>query len=377
LLCNFAAKVAEIITFFGILRLKLDIRCHFYTVESITEIYGLLGQKRRVVITMHQKPDADALGSSLGLYHFLVKLGHEVTVVSPTNWPRFLNWMPDCSRVVDFEGMNEKGMKALQEAEWVFCLDFNVLSRTKRMAPVLENLACTKILIDHHEEPQAAQFAYGISNPLKSSTAEMVYDFIVHSGHGDKIDEKIGECLYAGVMTDTGSFRFPNTTASVHRMIADLKDRGLKHSIVHEHIYDNFLENRFRFMGHALLNRMEIYYEYNAALISISKADLLKFEIQTGDTEGLVNFPLSIQGIRMAGLVIDRDEERKWSFRSKGGVDVNTFARTYFNGGGHFNAAGGRTTDSLAQTAAAFRKALAENAQTLQTEYAISQSSNK
>ena len=318
---------------------------------------------------MHQKPDADALGSSLGLYHFLAALGHDVTVVSPTNWPRFLNWMPDCAKVVDFEGMNEKGMKALQEAEWVFCLDFNVLSRTKRMAPVLEALTCTKILIDHHEEPQADQFTYGISNPGKSSTAEMVYDFIVHSGHGDKIDEQIGECLYAGVMTDTGSFRFPNTSASVHRMIADLKDRGLKHSIVHEHIYDNFLENRFRFMGHILLNRMEIYYEYNAALISIPKADLLKFEIQTGDTEGLVNFPLSIQGIRMAGLVIDRDEERKWSFRSKGDVDVNTFARTYFNGGGHFNAAGGRTTDSLVQTAAAFRKALAENAQTLQTEY--------
>ena len=363
-------KSIEKITFFGILQLKLDIRSHFYTVKSITEIYGLLGQKRKVVITMHQKPDADALGSSLGLYHFLVALGHDVTVVSPTNWPRFLNWMPDSGRVVDFEGMNDKGMKALQEAEWIFCLDFNVLSRTKRMGPVVEGLSCVKILIDHHEEPQEAQFTYGICNPAKSSTSEMVYDFIVHSGHGDTINEKIGECLYAGVIADTGSFRFPSTSASVHRMIADLKDRGLKHSIVHENLYDNFLENRLRFLGYVLLNRMEVYYEYNAALITIPKADLLKFEIQTGDTEGIVNFPLSIQGIRMAGLVIDRDEERKWSFRSKGDVDVNTFARTYFNGGGHFNAAGGRSTDSLAQTAAAFKRALAENAHTLQTEYA-------
>jgi bifunctional oligoribonuclease and PAP phosphatase NrnA len=324
-----------------------------------------------MVVTMHQKPDADALGSSLGLYHFLVQMGHDVTVISPTNWPRFLNWMPDAGKVLDFEGMMDKAVKVLHEAEWVFCLDFNTLSRTKRMAPVIEGLSCVKVLIDHHEAPQEEQFTYGISEPFKSSTSEMVYDLIVHSGHGDKINEAIAECLYAGVMTDTGSFRFPITSAAVHRMIADLKDRGLRHAKVHEHIYDNFLENKLRFTGHVLLNRMEILYEYNAALISIPKADLLRFEIQTGDTEGLVNFPLSIQGIRMAGLVIDRDEERKWSFRSKGDFDTNTFARRYFNGGGHFNASGGRSVDNLAQTVAVFKRALQENVNALQTEYPI------
>ncbi len=341
--------------------------------KPISDIYGELDKKgRKVVITMHQKPDADALGSSLGLCHFLVRLGHEVTVISPTNWARFLNALPGSARVVDFEGMHDRAMAALQDAEWIFCLDFNILSRTKRMAPVIEGLSCVKVLIDHHEEPQEAQFTYGISDPSKSSTSEMVYDFILHSGHGDLIDTTIGECLYAGVMADTGSFRFPVTTAAVHRMVADLKDRGLKHWMVHEYIYDNFLENRLRFMGHVLLNRMEVFYEYNAALISIPKSDLLRFEIQTGDTEGLVNFPLSIQGIRLAGLVIDRDEERKWSFRSKGDFDTNTFARKYFNGGGHFNASGGRSADSLAQTAALFKKALQENIEALQTEYPIS-----
>ncbi|TDX01690.1 phosphoesterase RecJ-like protein [Dinghuibacter silviterrae] len=358
---------------FGILRLKLDIRCRFYRVKPISEIYGELDkQRRKVVITMHQKPDADALGSALGLYHFLVRLGHEVTVISPTNWARFLSWMPGADRVLDFEGMQDKAMAVLQEAEWIFCLDFNILSRTKRMGPVIEGLACTKMLIDHHEEPQEAQFQYGISLPSKSSTCEMVYDFIIHSGHGDLINETIAECLYAGVMADTGSFRFPVTTAAVHRMVADLKDRGLKHWLVHEYVYDNFLENRLRFMGHVLLNRMEVFYEYNAALITIPKSDLLRFEIQTGDTEGLVNYPLSIQGIRLAGLVIDRDEERKWSFRSKGDFDTNTFARRYFSGGGHFNASGGRSTDSLAQTAALFKKALQENIEALQTEYPLS-----
>jgi phosphoesterase RecJ-like protein len=342
-------------------------------VKSITEVYGLLDQgKRRIVITMHQKPDADALGSSLGLYHFLIQLGHEVTVISPTNWPRFLNWMPDSAKVLDFEGMNDKALKVLQETEWIFCLDFNVMSRTKRMGPVLEEHPGTKILIDHHEGPTERQFTYGICEPSKSSTAEMVYDFIVHSGHGDLINNQVAESLYAGVMTDTGSFRFPATSASVHRMIADFKDRGLNHTRIHENVYDNFLENRLRFMGYVLLNRMEVYYEYNAALISISKSDLLKFEIQTGDTEGLVNYPLSIQGIRMAALVIDRDEERKWSFRSKGNFDTNSFARKYFNGGGHFNASGGRTYESLAQTVATFKSALQENVEALQNEYPIS-----
>lgn len=321
---------------------------------------------------MHQKPDADALGSSLGLYHFLVRLGHEVTVVSPTNWPRFLNWMPESDKVLDFEAMTERAMEALRDAAWLFCLDFNVLARTKRMAPILESLSCIKVLIDHHEEPQEAQFTFGVSDPAKSSTAEMVYDFIVRSGHGKLIDEPMAECLYAGVMADTGSFRFPATSAAVHRMVADLKDRGLKHARVHELIYDHFLENRLRFIGHILANRMEIFYEYNAALISISKADLLRYEIQTGDTEGLVNYPLSIQGIRLAGLVIDRDEERKWSFRSKGDFDTNVFARKYFSGGGHVNASGGRSSESLVQTVATFKKALQENAAALQAEYPMS-----
>jgi phosphoesterase RecJ-like protein len=162
-------------------------------------------------------------------------------------------------------------------------------------------------------------------------------------------------------MTDTGSFRFPSTTAGVHRMVADLKERGLDHSIIHEHLYDNFLEERYRFIGHVLSHRMEIIYPYNAALIAIPQSDLIKFNITTGDTEGLVNYPLSIRGIRLAAIIIDRGEERKSSFRSKGKFDVNAFARKYFNGGGHFNAAGGQSRESLEQVVHMFRKALEEN----------------
>jgi phosphoesterase RecJ-like protein len=333
--------------------------------KPVSEIFPLLTEPKKIVITFHQKPDADAMGSGLGLYNFLVRFGHQVTVISPTNWAGFLSWMPGAKKVLDFEIQKQKALNALNEAEWLFCLDFNVLSRTKNMEPVIEKLTCAKILIDHHQQPQTEAFDYGISDTAKSSTAEMVFDFIVNSGHTEKINIDVSECLYAGVMTDTGSFRFNSTSADVHRMIAKLKESGLNHSQVHENLFDNFLEGRFRFFGNTLLNRMEIFYEYNTALIAIPQKDLIKFNVKTGDTEGLVNFPLSIKGIKLAAVIIDRGDERKSSFRSKGGFDVNTFARKYFNGGGHFNAAGGRNTESLDEVIAKFKKAIKENKEQL------------
>jgi phosphoesterase RecJ-like protein len=315
---------------------------------------------------MHQKPDADAMGSSLGLFHFLKQLGHDPVVISPTNWAEWLKWMPGCGGVIDYEYSTDKAIAVLDQAQWVFCLDFNTLARTRHMASRLRKLPVTKILIDHHQQPEAEYFEYGVSDTDKSSTCEMVYDFIVGSGHGRLIDIDIAACLYAGVMSDTGSFRFPGASAAVHRMVAALKDTGLNHTQIHENLFDNFLENRLRFTGFALQNRMEIFYEYNAALIAIPWKDLVRYEIKTGDTEGLVNYPLSIQGIRMAALIIDRDEEVKCSFRSKGDFDVNVFARKYFEGGGHVNAAGGRSSETLELTVQRFVHALKENSSQLQ-----------
>lgn len=329
--------------------------------RPIHEFFPQLKQPQKVVITTHQKPDPDAMGSSLGLYHFLTALGHEVTVISPTNWATWLNWMEASDKVIDFEANRDRSAAIVNEATLLFCLDFNIISRTKYLAPLLEAFGGTRVLIDHHQQPDVDSFHFGVSDTNKSSTCEMVYDLIVDSGHKDLLNNTIAECLYAGVMADTGSFRFSSTKASVHRMVAELKDKGLEHTKVHEAVYDNFLENRLRFIGHVLLHRMEIFYEYNAALIVIPKRDLLKYQIRTGDTEGLVNYPLSIQGIKMAALVIDRDEERKWSFRSKGNFDVNTFARQHFQGGGHFNAAGGRSSESLEKTADDFIKAMKES----------------
>lgn len=334
--------------------------------QPVHLIYNQLSEKKNIAITMHQKPDADAMGSTLALFHFLKQFGHTVTVISPTNWARWVDWMQGANEVLDYELNKAEADSILDKADWLFCLDFNHFSRTKTMAPKLFSLKIPKILIDHHEEPDEEAFAYGNSNPGKSSTCEMIYDFIIQSNHRDKINTVIAECLYAGVVADTGSFRFSSTHASVHLMVAALKETGFEHTKVHEALYDNFLENRLRFLGHILSNRLELFYELNTALIYISKIELLKYGIKTGDTEGLVNYPLSIQGIKLVGCVIDRDEERKWSFRSKGNFDCNTFARKYFNGGGHFNASGGHDSASLQETVQKFKKAIKENSSLLQ-----------
>lgn len=337
--------------------------------RQISEIFEVLGHSTNIVITMHQKPDADAMGSSLGLKLVLDKLGNKVTVISPTNWPGFLNWMPNCSQVIDFESKREFCSNLIAEADLIFCLDFNSLSRIKGMEEPVRQAKAKRILIDHHQEPELASFECGVSDNSKGSTAEMVYDFIVESGNQSLIDRDVASCLYAGVMTDTGSFRFPSTTASAHNMVANLMSTGFSHFLVHEKLFDTFLENRLRFFGHVLLNRMDVDYEMNTVLIAIPKADLLKFDIKTGDTEGLVNYPLSMLGIKMAAIVIDRDEERKWSFRSKGEIDMNKFARTFFNGGGHKNAAGGRSTLSLEESVAYFKKVLPDLAGELSSGY--------
>jgi len=328
--------------------------------QAIEQFYPKLNQSFKAVITAHQKPDGDAMGSMLGLYHFLNQLGHEVKVISPTNWAAFLDWMPGVTQVIDFESNKKEASQMIESADYIFCLDFNILHRTKHLEPIIRASKALKILIDHHQQPDTLSFAYGISDVKMSSTCEMIYDFIVQSGHSQLINLDIAACLYTGLMTDTGSFRFPSTTASVHKIVAHLKELGLQHAKIHENIYDNSTEGRLKFMGNAFLNRMMVLPEYKTAIMAIPTSDIYKFELKTGDTEGLVNYLLSIEGIKFAAIVIDREEERKWSFRSKGNFDVNIFARTHFEGGGHANAAGGRSSKSVDETVNDF-KTIIEN----------------
>jgi phosphoesterase RecJ-like protein len=318
--------------------------------KNIREVLPLLQEPKKIFITTHHKPDGDALGSTLGLYHYLIQQGHHPTVVSPSEVPDFLMWLPGIDTVLNFESEPKQALKVLAEADLVFCLDFNSLSRIKLMEEPLAKATQPKILIDHHLRPDEEAFAMGMSEPEKSSTCEMVYDFIRIAGGEKYINNEVSQCLYTGLMTDTGSFRFPITTAAVHEMIADLKHRGLDHTIIHQHIYDSWSAERMRFLGYVLYEKMQIFPEQNIGIIALSLEDQNKFKIATGDTEGMVNYPLSIENVTVSVLLTEKKDEVRMSFRSKGDIDVSTFATTNFNGGGHFNAAGGRSKDSLENT---------------------------
>jgi bifunctional oligoribonuclease and PAP phosphatase NrnA len=327
--------------------------------KEIVECFDLLQSPQKIFITTHHKPDGDAIGSMMALTHYFIKKGHQVFPVSPSEVPDFLGWIPGIELAMNYEAESKTVEKALSNSSIIFCLDFNDLSRVKSMESLLTSATQPKILIDHHMFPKPS-FDFGVSDARKSSTCEMVYDFINLAGDNELIDSTIGACIYTGTMTDTGSFRFPICTAEVHTMIADLMQKGLKHSPIHDEIYDAWSERRMRFLGYILSEKMEIFPEYHAGLIVISHQDLDAYNIQTGDTEGLVNYPLSIAGIRFSTLIIERKDGIKMSFRSKADFDVNAFARENFSGGGHFNASGGQSSQSFTETILRFKKILSE-----------------
>lgn len=318
--------------------------------KPIADIFPVLGTPQKIVITTHYKPDADAIGSSLGLYHYLTLLGHQVQVIAPSEVPDFIQWMPGCDTVINYEANTKVANDTIDNCNYIFCLDFNSPNRVRTLEPKLREAQQEKILIDHHLEPALDFFSYGESDSDKSSTCEMIYDFIVQHNGQDRINKEMMQCLYAGCMTDTGSFRFPATTASVHEMIAYFKHKGLNHSTIHNAIYDSYSVNRLKLMGH-VLNNIDMNEEEQYAIMSLSLSDAQKFDVKSGDTEGFVNIALSVKNMQVAIFLTERQKkEVRISFRSKGDIDVSEFARKYFGGGGHKNAAGGISFDGLEAT---------------------------
>ncbi len=322
------------------------------------EIKRILTKPKKIVITTHYKPDGDALGSSLGLYHWLKEKGHDVTVIVPSDYPQFLDWLPGKEEVLVYNQELEKSQQLIQDAEVIFCLDFNSLSRIHAMEDIVRSSSAYKYMIDHHPEGFEDDRLW---DPHAAAAAQLVFRFLnTLLDAGAEITADIATCLYTGIMTDTGSFRFRSTTAEVHHIIARLIECGAKNYEIHEHIYNSSSESRLKFLGFVLLNRLEVIPEYNTALMYLSKEDLAQFNIVTGDTEGLVNYALSIKGIRLAALIIDRTELRKLSLRSIGEIPCNEICKQYFNGGGHLNASGGSSSDDLATVIRTFKSILPE-----------------
>jgi bifunctional oligoribonuclease and PAP phosphatase NrnA len=344
----------NISTFVVYIKPFINIEVVCLPMQSPEELKELLSSPKKIVITTHHKPDADALGSSLALWGYLRKKGHQAKVITPTDYPSFLNWINGNDEVIIFNNGNEElSKKLVEEADVVFCLDFNALSRINELGEIIRVAKAKKVLIDHHLEPESfADFSF--SDTSAAATAVLIYKLIIGMGDRLFLDTCIGEGIYAGIMTDTGAFRHSNTNKEVHLIIAELLDLAVDTSKIHRLIYDNNSEIRLKFLGHALLNKLVVVHEYHTAYIAISAEELKRFDSQTGDTEGLVNYALSLEGIVVAAVIIERSDSVKLSFRSKGDFSVNEYARKHFEGGGHRNAAGGKSDESLEKTVEKF-----------------------
>ena len=331
-----------------------------FTPQEISEIQNLLNPHNNIVIVTHYNPDGDAIGSSLGLKHFLNQKGIEVEVVVPNDFPKFLKWMPEAKKITIADYKRKKARQLFDEADVLFILDFNAAERSGNLVkPWIEYSKAKKILIDHHQQPEGFDYVY--SDTSIPATAQMVYHFIEALEEENLVNLEAANCLYTGIMTDTGGFRFRSTSATTHRIAAKLIEKGVDPSEVTSNTWDTNTVARLYLLS-LVLNRIEMTKNDEVAILYLTRDELTKYGFQKGDTEGFVNYGLSIAGTKMSAFFIEDlyEDFIKISFRSKNNVDVNQLARKYFNGGGHINAAGGKYFKSMEETIEDFKEIIAE-----------------
>lgn len=320
------------------------------TNEDILRLKEHLATPKKVVIVPHKGPDGDAMGSTLALKLMLERCEHSVQLIAPNDYPDFLKWMPSQEEVLIYENAQAKADQYISDAELIFTLDFNDLSRTGDMQEILQTAEAFYVMIDHHQQPaDYADITY--SDVTMSSTCQMVYHFFEKLGFLEKITPQIATCIYTGIMTDTGSFRFRSTTSLTHRVIAELIDRGADNTAIHENVQDTNSYSRLQLLGVAL-NNLKVVEGLRTAYITLTQEELDAHNFKKGDTEGFVNYGLSLTGIVFAAIFIENKAEGiiKISLRSKGTFSVNEFSRAHFNGGGHTNAAGGKSDLPMKET---------------------------
>ena len=327
--------------------------------ENLNQLKELLKMPRDILIVSHRNPDGDAIGSSLALYHYLKQGGHALKVIVPSEYPDAFAWMPEVDKIIIFDNDPEESEKYVQNAELVFCLDFNSLDRIDRLGELIEqNKHCKIAMIDHHLYPDPFS-DFTLSDITASSTCELIFDFIEMLGDKSALNKTIGDCIFTGVLTDTGSFKY-STSPKLFRIVAELLELGVDDYSLQDLIFNTKKEKELRLLGYCLYHRMEVLPEYNAALITLTKEDYASFDIQRGDTEGVVNFLLTMKGISIAAFITEQPKIVKISLRSKGDISVQQMATKYFKGGGHKNAAGGFAYNTLNTTIKRFKEALAE-----------------
>ena len=323
---------------------------------QIQEIKQLLAVPKYISILSHRNPDGDAIGSSLGLYHYLNQLGHTVRVVLPSDYPLAFEWMPEVEDITIFDSYQDRCREIIEKSDLIFCLDFNSLDRIDKLGEAVHFKKCKKVLIDHHLDPE--NFAdYVISDTAASSTCELVYEFISDLGDKNLINATVASCLYTGMMTDTGSFKYA-TNSRLFRQCAEMKSLGLDDYTIQDNIFNSLTEKQLRLMGHALANRMEILPEFKTGIIYLTKQDYADFDIQRGDTEGIVNQLMMMRKIKIACFITEQPTIVKISMRSKGDFSVQEICQKHFNGGGHRNASGGYMHNTLVVAIKKLKEAL-------------------
>ncbi len=325
--------------------------------SPISYLKQLLDEKTDVLITTHYNPDGDAIGSSLALYHFLSTQGVKAKVLIPNELPSFLQWLPGIEQAVIYSANPDHGKAIIASADLIFCMDYNSLNRVKLFTDELRASNATRIIIDHHIQPEN-EFDLIFSVTAVSSTAELLYQIIDEAGFADSITKEMAECLFVGIMTDTGSFSYACNRPETFQITANLIKAGLDVERIHRKVYDTYSESRMRLLGHCLGSNMKVLPKYATAYIWLTKEDLTNYDYQQGDTEGVVNYALSIQNVAVAALFSERGDRIRVSLRSKGEFSVNEFARKHFNGGGHRNAAGGDILMTMPETLAWFESLL-------------------
>lgn len=330
-----------------------------FTQSQLQEIKNLLLPENKVVIITHYNPDGDAIGSSLGLKHFLKTLGLEPIVIVPNDFPKFLKWMPEAKKTIIADYKRKMASDAIKDADVIFCLDFNAHNRIGIVGDWLANATAKKILIDHHQQPEDFDFVY--SDVAIPATCQMIYHFIEALGKEDLVNQNIAECLYTGIMTDTGGFRFRSTSATTHRIVANLIEKGADPAMITSNTWDTNTVSRLHLLS-LILGRIELVKDGKVAILYLKRDELKEFGFEKGDTEGFVNYGLSIAGTKMSAFFMEDlyEDFIKISFRSKDDVDTNAFARAHFNGGGHINASGGKYFKNIHETIKDFKEKIEE-----------------
>ncbi len=329
---------------------------HTLSDQKAEQLKSYIDRAQRIVIVAHHNPDGDAMGSSLGLAHVLRVQGKEVEVIMPNTPAQYLQWMPGADQVIAFESDKEKALKLIAGSELLFCLDFNRADRVRDLEKPIR-AAKVKVVIDHHQEPE--EFAdLLISDVQASSTCQLIHDVLSSIGMKGLIGLDAATCLYTGMVTDSGSFRFRNTTPHTMRVAADLMEKGVEIDRVHSSIMDDNSVERLKLLGFTLTERMEVLEDLSTTILWLDKADLERFGYKPGDTEGIVNYGLSIRGVRLSAFFMERADGIKISVRSKGSLAVDRLMKEHFEGGGHINAAGGQTKETMQEAIARFKSLL-------------------